>query len=236
MEPTVAKKRVNETAMARFERWALPRMAAALPAWVVPDMLTGLALASAVVAAVAYYLAAENLAWLHLASLGFVVHWWGDSLDGTLARVRDIRRERYGFFVDHESDAIGVTVIFIGLAWGGLMRAELALGMAIGFLLLMNLVNMVAIVRDVFKISFAGGGPTELRMIMIAVNTLVWALGPWTLTLGGHVWRPFDLFGLVAVVGLALVYLVTSVIELRLLAKLDPPPGRRPPSDTDRSA
>lgn len=231
MEQAVAKERVNETALARFERWALPRMAAALPAWVTPDMLTLLALVAAFVSAAAYYFAADHLAWLHVASLGFFVHWWGDSLDGTLARVRDIRRERYGFFVDHEADAIGVTVIFVALGWGGLMRVELALGMAIGFLLLMNLVNMVAIVRDVFKISFAGGGPTELRIIMIVVNTVVWALGPWTLTLLGRVWRPFDLFGLVASVGLVMVYLVTSVVEWRLLAKLDPPPQRPTPRD-----
>ena len=225
--PPVAKRRVNDILLGRFERWALPRMAARLPAWMTPDGLTGIAIAGGFLSAVSYYLAGGNLDWLWLASLGLVIHWWGDSLDGTLARVRQIRRERYGFFVDHQCDAISATVIFAGLGLGGLMRIELALGMAVGFLLMMNLVNMVTIARDVFKISFAGGGPTELRLIMIAVNTAVWALGPWTLDLWGQTWTPLDLFGLVAVPGLLGLYLFFSARETILIGRLDPapPPG-----------
>lgn len=221
----VAKQRVNDIFLARFERWALPRMARRLPAWVTPDTLTAIAIGGGFLTAASYFLAAQNLNWLWIASLGLVIHWWGDSLDGTLARVREIRRERYGFFIDHQCDAISATAIFAGLGLGGLMRIELALGMAVGFLLMMNLVNMVTIARDVFKISFAGGGPTELRVIMIAVNTAVWALGPWTLSLWGQAWTPLDLFGLVAVPGLLALYLFYSISETRLIGKLDPPPA-----------
>jgi phosphatidylglycerophosphate synthase len=223
-ERAIAKRRINDILLARFERWALPAMAQRLPGWFTPDTLTGIAILGAFASAIAYYLAAENLAWLHLASFGLVVHWWGDSLDGTLARVRQIRRERYGFFVDHQCDAISATAIFAGMAAGGLMRVELALGMAVGFLLMMNLVNMVTIARDVFKISFAGGGPTELRLIVIAVNTAVWALGPWSTEFWGQTWTPFDLFGLVAVPGLLGLYLFFSLREMRIIARLDPPP------------
>ena len=220
----VAKRRINDILLGRFERWALPAMAQRLPGWFTPDTLTGIAILGAFATAAAYYLAAENLAWLHLASFGLVVHWWGDSLDGTLARVRQIRRERYGFFVDHQCDAISAVTIFAGMGLGGLMRIELALGMAVGFLLMMNLVNMVTIARDVFKISFLGGGPTELRIIVIAVNTAVWALGPWTASFWGETWTPFDLFGLVAVPGLLGLYLLSSLRETRIIARLDPPP------------
>ena len=221
----VAKQRVNDIMLARFERWALPRMAARLPGWMTPDLLTLIAIGGGLLTAVAYALAAEEPAWLWAASLGLVIHWWGDSLDGTLARVRQIRRERYGFFIDHQCDAISAVAIFGGLAVGGLMRAELALGMAIGFLLMMNLVTMVTIARDVFKISFAGGGPTELRLMLIGVNTAIWALGPdWRLTVAGTAWRPFDLFGVVGVLGLFCLYSFYAIRETRLIGQLDPPP------------
>ncbi len=220
----VAKQRINDIALARFERWALPRMAQRLPAWVTPDTLTGIAIAGAGLSAVAYYLAAESRGWLWVASFGLVVHWWGDSLDGTLARVRQIRRERYGFFIDHQCDAISAVTLFAGLGLGGLMRLELALAMAVGFLLMMNLVTMVTIARDVFKISFAGGGPTELRLMLIGVNTAAWALGPWTLSFAGAEWTPFDLFGVVGAVGLLALYLFFGARETVLIGKLDPPP------------
>lgn len=222
--PPLAKRRINDILLARFERWVLPLMAERLPRWVTPDTLTGVAIAGAVLSAVAYALAGENLAWLHVASFGLVVHWWGDSLDGTLARVRQIRRERYGFFVDHQCDAISAVLLFSGMGVGGLMRLELALGIAVGFLLMMNLVNMVTIARDVFKISFAGGGPTELRLLVIVVNTVAWAIGPRTVDLWGQAWTPFDLFGLVAAPGLLVVYLFYSFREMRIIADLDPPP------------
>ncbi len=221
----VAKRRVNDIALARFERWVLPAMATRLPGWVTPDVLTGIAIAGAFLTGAAYFLAGSSPNWLWAASLGLVIHWWGDSLDGTLARVRQIRRERYGFFIDHQCDAISAVVLFAGLGLGDLMRLEFALAMTVGFLLMMNLVTMVTIARDVFKISFAGGGPTELRLILIAVNTAVWALGPWTVSFGGLEWTPFDLFGLVGSVGLSALYLVFAARETVLIGRLDPPPA-----------
>ncbi|MEM1117092.1 MAG: CDP-alcohol phosphatidyltransferase family protein [Bacteroidota bacterium] len=220
----LAKRRINDILLGRFERWALPKMAQALPPWIGPDTLTGIALAGALVSAVAYALAGDNLAWLHLASLGLVVHWWGDSLDGTLARVRQIRRERYGLYVDHQCDAISAAALVIGMGAGDLMRLDLALAIGLGVVLLMNLVHMVTIARDVFKISFGGFGPTELRLVAIAVNTAVWALGPTTVSLWGLEWTPFDLIGLVAAPVLLAFYLVASVRETVLIAKLDPRP------------
>lgn len=225
--PKVAKRRINDIVLGRFERWALPKMAARLPRWVTPDGLTAIAIAGALLSAVAYALAGENLAWLHVASLGLVVHWWGDSLDGTLARVRQIRRERYGFFIDHQCDAIAAVALCVGLGAGSLMRLEIALAICIGVLLLMLLVNMVTIARDVFKISFGGVGPTELRLAAIALNTVAWALGPRPVVLWGQTWTLFDLLGLAAAVGLFGFYAVSTVRETRIVARLDPtpPPG-----------
>jgi phosphatidylglycerophosphate synthase len=219
-----AKRRINDILLGRFERWALPKMAARLPRWVTPDGLTGIALGGALLSAVAYALAGENLAWLHVASLGLVVHWWGDSLDGTLARVRQIRREKYGFFVDHQADAISVVLLTVGIGAGSLMRMDVALAIGVGVLLLMLLVNMVTIARDVFKISFGGVGPTELRLGGILLNTAAWAVGPQSVVVLGRTWTLFDLLGLGLAAALLVVYVVFAVKETRLIGRLDPTP------------
>ena len=222
-----ATRRINDIWLGRFERWALPKMADRLPAWVSPDGLTALALGGALLSSVAYALAGRDTAWLHVASLGLVLHWWGDSLDGTLARVRQIRRERYGFFVDHQCDALSTVMLAVGMGAGSLMRMDVALAVGVGVLMLMLLVNMVTIARGVFKISFAGLGPTELRLLAIAMNTTVWAVGPGRYTVAGQSGTLLDLLGLVGITGLGLFYLVATVRETRRIARLDPrpPPG-----------
>ncbi len=220
---TVAKHRVNDIALGRFERWALPRMAGALPAWISPDHLTLVALVAALAGAGAYMATWRDLDWLWAANAALVLHWWGDSLDGTLARVRNIRRERYGFYVDHQCDAISVVALFIGLGASPLMEIEIALGVLIALLLVMLLVGFVAIARDEFKISFARIGPTEARIYLIACNTAVW----WFDNPGADVLsRRFTLFdglGFAGIAGLLGTYIGTSLIERRKLAALDPP-------------
>ena len=232
-----AKERVNKIALARFEQWALPRMARRLPGWMTPDKLTIIGLISAVVIAASYYLTHYHLGWLWLASFGFVVHWWGDSLDGTLARVRDIRRERYGFYVDHQSDAVSTLVIFLGLGFSPLMELPIALFLIIGYFLMMILVNLVTIARDVFKISFGGFGPTESRIAMIAANTLVFFLDNPLVSVAGYDLRLFSLIGIAGSAILIGTYIVTSLKERALLAKLDPTPTHGAPSNgTDAHA
>jgi len=224
MERAVAKKRVNKIALARFERWALPRMAQRLPRWVTPDMLTGVGLLAAAGIAASYWLTRYSLDWLWLASALLVVHWWGDSLDGTLARVRRIQRERYGFYVDHQSDALSALLFFSGLAASPLMHPLIAAALLVGYYLLMILVSLVTIARDVFKISFAGLGPTEGRLLLILANTVVWALANPTIVVAGRALSLFDLLGLVGAGGMLGVYAVTSLIERAKLAAMDPPP------------
>ena len=231
MEKAAAKQRVNKIALARFEQWALPRMARRLPDWVTPDMLTVVGLVAAGVIGLSYYLTQYSLGWLWLASLGFVVHWWGDSLDGTLARVRDIRRERYGFYVDHQSDAVSVFVIFLGLGLSPLMELPIALFIIVGYYLMMILVSLVTIARDVFKISFGGAGPTESRLAMIAANTLVFFLDNPLVSVAGYDLRLFSLIGIVGTVILVGTYVGTSLKERAVLAVLDPPPPRKPPAE-----
>ena len=216
-----AKRRVNDIWLGRFERWALPRMARAMPRWVTPDVLTLAALAGAVLGGVGYALAGEARAWLWAVSAGLVLHWWGDSLDGTLARVRDERRERYGFFVDHTCDAVSVAVLSLGAGAGSLMRLDVALGLTLAVVLMMLHVMMVTVARDEFKISFGGVGPTELRLVVIAFNTVAWAVGPWSAEALGRTWTLFDLAALAVTAGVLAVWAVFAVREGVALARLD---------------
>ena len=222
--PAAPKKRVNDILLGRFERWALPRMARRLPAWVTPDVLTGVAMAGAALSGLAYALAGENLLWLHVASFGLVVHWWGDSLDGTLARVRRIRRERYGFFFDHVCDAVSTVLLAVGMGAGSLMRMDVALAIGGAVLLLMVLIHLVTIARDVFKISFGGAGPTELRLLGIVVNTAMWAAGPPAAVAWAPGFTVYDLGGVTLAVGLLGLFAVMAVRETRAVSRLDPTP------------
>ena len=214
---------MNDIVLGRFERWALPRMAGALPSWVTPDHLTAVALVAALVGAGAYWATWRDLDWLWVANAALVLHWWGDSLDGTLARFRDVRRERYGFYVDHQADAVSVVALFVGLGASPLMEIEIALGLLIAILLVMLLVGFVTIARDEFKISFGRIGPTEARIYLIACNTAVWALdNPGSEVLGRR-FTLFDALGVSGIVGMAATYVGTSLIERRRIAAIDPP-------------
>jgi archaetidylinositol phosphate synthase len=217
--------RINQISLGPFERRVLPWMAVRLPAWVTPDHLTYLGQFAALLIGVSYWLTHFSLDWLWLCNFAFVLHWFGDSLDGTLARVRHIQRERYGFFVDHYSDTIAVFLICLGMGLSPIMDLRIALLLIIGYYAMMTLVYLVSLSRDVFKISFGGIGPTEIRLLTIIANTVIWAMGnPIVISIDGKPMTLFSMIGLVASVGLGLYYIVFGRIEQRKLARLDPTP------------
>ncbi len=215
--------RVNDISLGPLERRVLPRMARWLPRWVVPDHLTYLGEFAALAIGIGYFFTRFSLDWLWLVNAAFVLHWVGDSLDGTLARVRHIERERYGFFVDHYSDTISVFFICFGMGLSPLMDMRVALLLIIGYYAMMSLVYLVSMTRDVFKISFAGLGPTEVRLFVIAVNTVVWALGNPRVTVGGAALTLFTLIGCGMLAVLLLFYVIFGEIERRKLGRADPP-------------
>jgi archaetidylinositol phosphate synthase len=227
-QPTL---RINQISLGPFERRVLPWMAQRLPHWVVPDHLTLLGVLASLLIGVSYALTSISLDFLWLASAGFVINWFGDSLDGTLARIRKIPRERYGFFIDHYSDAFAVFFMCGGMGLSPLLDLRIALLLIIGYYAMMNLVYIVSLSRDVFKISFAGVGPTELRLFIIAANTVVWALKNPSFSVAGFPLTLFSCFGLFMVGVLTVLYLVFGEIERRKLDKLDPPP--RPVENTE---
>jgi archaetidylinositol phosphate synthase len=165
---------VIDTFTGRLERRALHWLASRLPAWVKPDMLTGISFVSALVITASYTFSGQTPWLLWLACAGFVVNWFGDSLDGTLARYRHIERPRYGYFLDHSVDAVNETMIFIGIGFSGYVRMEIAMVALIGYLLVSLYTALSIYVTGQFKISYAYLGPTEIRLIAILASIWVY--------------------------------------------------------------
>ena len=175
-------ERQSTFVLTRFERWALPRLAASLPRWVVPDHLTALGVLAATAIATAYVLSTRSPHWLWLANAALVVHWFGDSLDGTLARVRHIERPRYGFYLDHLTDAYSTTVIGIGLGFSPYMLLAVGLAIVIGYLVLSINVYLETHVFGKFRYGYGILGPTEARVLLIGLNLLALLIGPYAST------------------------------------------------------
>lgn len=213
VNPDLLKEALKESQQARFksatriqtsflsslEKRALLWMAERLPGRINSDHLTLLGLAGQIMAGVSYALARGNRWWL-IAGIGFLaLNWFGDSLDGTLARVRRQERPRYGFYVDHMIDSFGALCIMGGLALSGYMHPYIAFGLLTGFLLLSLQSYLTTYVLGEFRLSFWNFGPTELR-VLLAVGNL--ALLRWPRVLNPH-YRLFDIGGLIGIVGMA---------------------------------
>jgi len=218
-----AHERKSVFVLARFERWALPRIAAALPRWIVPDHLTLLGVLAATWIAVAYALSNRDERWLWAASAGLVVHWLGDSLDGTLARVRKIERPRYGYYLDHLTDAYSTTAIGIGLGLSPYMLLSVGLSIVIAYLVLSINVYLETHVLGEFQFGYGWMGPTEARVLLIALNTLALFRPPLPFHVGVVGATIFDLLG--GLVALAMASLLVGRVakNLRRLAALEPP-------------
>ena len=170
-------QRVNDILLGPLERPALNWLAAHMPAWVTPDILTLVGVAGALIIAGSYALTKYSPYFLWLASLGFIINWFGDSLDGTVARYRNIQRPMYGFYVDHTVDAITESIIFIGIGLSPYVQMSIALLALIGYLLISIQVYIRTCTEGVFQISYGKLGPTEARAIVILFNALIFFVG-----------------------------------------------------------
>ncbi len=169
--------RVNQTMLAAKEKKVLLWLAARMPAWVMPDTLTMVGLFASVLIFLGYALTTIDKGFLWLASFGFVLNWFGDSLDGNLARYRKIERPRYGFFVDHIIDTVSEGLVFIGLGLSPYLRIELAFLALTAYLWLSIYAYLATYVNGIFRISYAKVGPTEVRILAIMANTVVFFVG-----------------------------------------------------------
>jgi archaetidylinositol phosphate synthase len=208
--------REQGSVLAAPERQALVWMARRLPPWVSSDQLTLLGFAAMLLAGIGYWLASRNRLALWLAVIGLAANWLGDSLDGTLARVRDRQRPRYGFYVDHVLDLVGALFLLGGLALSGYMSPLLALGLLVAYLMVNAELFLATHVQRVFCLSFLRMGPTELRIIL-AVGTLYLLYKPWVRVGIIGVFRLFDVGGTVAIAGLALKLVVSAIRNTRSL-------------------
>jgi phosphatidylglycerophosphate synthase len=225
MAKTKPHERINDIFLGPLERPALQWLAAHTPAWMTPDHLTLIGTLGALVIAISYYLSNGNPAWLWVASLGLLINWYGDSLDGTLARYRKIERPAYGFFVDHTVDAFNEMLVVLGLGLSPYVSFNVAAMALIGYLLLSVYVYVRTYVEGVFKISYGKFGPTELRVIIVILNAIMFFVGAprWSLSIGKF--TPYDvLVGIVALILIA-IFVVSSVRTARDLAYVDRPPA-----------
>jgi archaetidylinositol phosphate synthase len=166
--------RLQESFTAPLERKILPWLAARLPAQINSDHLTFLGFVAMFLAGGSYALARTNRFGLILATFFLALNWFGDSLDGTLARVRNRQRPRYGFYVDHMIDTFGGLFLMGGLALSGLIDWRIALAMFIAFLMLSVQVYLATYTVGTFQLSFAKFGPTEIRILLSAGNMALW--------------------------------------------------------------
>lgn len=215
-------QRVNDILLGPLERPALQWLAAHMPRWVNSDILTGIGILGAVIISVSYWLTNYNRYFLLVASLGLVINWFGDSLDGTLARYRKKERPKYGFFVDHTVDAFNEVLIFLGLGFSPYFSYEIATLALIGYLLVSVMVYVRTCVVGKFVLSYARLGPTEIRVIAIIANTVVFFIGVPLISLSSWTINALDiLLGLVAGV-LFIIFIVTSISQAIELARLEP--------------
>lgn len=225
--------RIQTSVLNELEKKVLVWLAERQPRWMTSDILTYIGTFGALVIATGYILASWNINYLWLSSLGFVINWYGDSLDGTLARVRKTQRPIYGYYIDHTVDAINEVIIFAGAGLSGLMHLEIALMALVMYLLMTINVSINAHLKKEFKLTYASMGPTEFRIIMILINTLFALIRPLrefshSFILLGHefTFGILDYIGVLIILILALIHLDTVRRDIKDYAKMDPMPKR----------
>jgi archaetidylinositol phosphate synthase len=216
--------RINDTLVGTLERPALNWLAVHSPKWMTPDIYTAIGVAGSIIILVGYVLSRFHPGYFWLASFGFFVNWYGDSMDGTLARYRHIERPIYGFFVDHITDAFGQLLIFVGLGISPYISFNIASLTLVAYLLMSVLVYIRIYLVGEFRISYGMLGPTEARVLAVLLNTAMFFFGEkvWQLKtglLGTLDINPYDMC--VGAIGLLLFFffLTTAWQESIRLAK-----------------
>jgi len=228
--------RVQENILARRERDFLNWLCLHMPRAVTPDRLTGVGAGGAALAFAGYVASRLHPAFFWLATLGIVTHWFGDSLDGSLARYRQIDRPRYGYFLDHSVDALCNLTIMTGAGLSAYIRLDVALFALLGYFMLCMYVFLYNHVSQRFQLSFLALGPTELRVGLISINCWMYCAGDSRIAIGRETFSPYDL----VLCGAGLVFICLFAVNVfqgtRKLRREDASPrrpaglGKRQPS------
>src|SRR5437868_8868326 len=210
-------QREQTSILAPLERAALYGFARRMPAWVNSDHLSVLGLLGMTGAGAFYALSKQNPLMLHLVNVFIFLNWFGDSLDGTLARYRDRQRPRYGFYVDHIIDTFGALFLLFGLALSGYMSERVAAGLLIVYFMVAINSYLAAYALGLFKISQWKMGPTEMRLLLMIGNVFL-------------IYHPrayhrryllYDVGGVIAIIGMAFILVVLSIQHTHALYKLE---------------
>jgi phosphatidylglycerophosphate synthase len=205
---------------AALEKRALQWMARRAPRWLTSDQLTLLGFIAQIGAGAAYALSRDNHAFLLLVNLCLVLNWFGDSMDGTVARIRCQQRPRFGFYVDHMVDILGATALMCGLGLSGLVHWPVAVAMLIGFLLLSSESYLATYTLSRFQLSQGIFGPTEIRILLI-IGNLALLHSPYA-TVFGHKMLLFDLGGVIAAVCMFVMVIALTARHTAQLYREEP--------------
>lgn len=219
-------RRLQTSLLNNAEKRLLIWLAQRQPKWMTSDILTYIGVSGSALYMLGGWLANRDIRFLWLASFGLVIHWYGDSLDGTLARVRDTQRPVYGFFIDHTLDAVTTCMIFLGAGLSPLFRMDVSLFILAGYLCLSIYTYICTILKGEFRLTYGYMGPTEFRLLLILTNTL-------------YIYMPcmrrhynlceyesgvFDMIGLFVGIALFLIYVCQLVKDGRAFSRQEPLP------------
>lgn len=217
-------RRINDIFLGPLERPALQWLAAHMPAWVTPDILTAIGVLGAVTTSIGYLLTNVDRNYLWLASFGFLVNWFGDSLDGTLARYRRMERPRFGFYIDHTVDTFCQAIVFLGLGLSPYVSFNVASVALIAFFMVTILVHVRTNVAGEFKISYGKLGPTEMRAFAVLLNIAIYYIGQrpleWALGSNQLVFSMYDIAISVIAILLFAVFFITGWRQAVLLSRM----------------
>ena len=217
--------RLNTSLLAAAEKRTLVWIAHRLPRAVNSDHLSALGLAGMAGAGAAFAAGGSHRWALALVVVGLAVNWFGDSLDGTVARVRNRQRPRYGYYLDHTLDVLGTFFLFGGLALGGLMSPVIAIGLLAAYYAVMAEVFLATSVRGVFRMSFFGFGPTELRILLAVGAIALMVRDPFVQVAGLDPVLLLDLGGVIGIVALGVTCVLSTCRNASALSEAEALPG-----------
>lgn len=224
--------RIQTSILNGVEKKVLVWLAQRMPRWVTSDFLTVVGLLGAFLVGLGYALCWLSPYYLWLSSFGLLLNWYGDSLDGTLARVRNTQRPLYGFFIDHNVDGIAMTMICLGAGLSPYIHIGLALMVLAVYLLLCIYVYISAHLRGEFKLTYGNLGPTEFRVVLIIFNLIFLYATPLrtfqaSLTVFGNefTFGTFDIIAAIVLVVLVVMHISSLLSDGKKYAEEDPLPG-----------
>lgn len=229
MEQQKQAVRIQTSVLNGIEKKTLVWMAQRLPKWVTSDFLTFLGVLGAVIASAGYVLSNYNILYLWIATGGILLNWFGDSLDGTVARVRNTQRPIYGYFLDHNIDGMTLAVVCVGAGFSSMLNLAVSMSVFGAYMLMTAFTYINTHLRGDFRLTYGKMGPTEFRLIIVIINTLVMYV-PYIRNYNYHftvygtdvVFSMFDFMALGVTAILLIIYIVVFCIDLKKYSKMDP--------------